>query len=229
MPFAITVAGQVFYIITSPEDTNLFYRNTKTLTFDEFIEDSMTDLGVTPDGVRKAFPKESGARSLASWAQELYRIQFLTGERADEFWATIHGSIDRSLQCDTLPKDAVLNSKGRAHTLSLWRWTRNTLIEAISRGLYGDIIFELEPDLVNIFAAFDDNSWKMMHKYPKSAAREVYDSLDKLNVMFQKYLQLPDEKRKGRAWVLQILEAKFKEFNLEGRDLAFCLIMPFWV
>lgn len=223
------MAGQVFYIITSPEDTNLFYRNTKTLTFDEFIEDSLTGLGVTPDGVRKAFPQEPGARSLASYAQELYRVQFLTGERADEFWASIHGSIDIYLQPGVLPKEAIIESQDHTQTLSLWRWTRSTFIESISRGLFGDVIFELEPNLVEVFAAFDDNSWKMMHKYPKYAAPEVYDSLDKLNVMFQKYLQFPDEKRRDRAWVLRGLESKFKEFNLEGRDLAFCFVMPFWV
>ena len=221
------MAGQIFYVITSPEDTNLIYRNTKTLTFDEFIEDLVRTLGVSEKGVRSAFFPGSGSRPLPYYAQEIYKTQFLPGQRFFELWESIHPRLQQRMTFENIPDHVVTRSQGNSKTVSLWLWVRSTLIESVTRSIFGDVVFELEPDLVNVFAAFDDNSWKLFYKYPKYAAKDMHDALDRLRAMLVKYLDLPREKR-GGAPIVRELEAKFREFGIEGNDLAFCLVMPIW-
>lgn len=60
------------------------YRNTKTLAFDEYVQDVMKSIGVSDDGMAKLWktPGEDGAserlqKSLAHAGGDFYRDQFL--------------------------------------------------------------------------------------------------------------------------------------------------------
>lgn len=47
-PFTIVVAGQKLCVITSSQDVHAVYKNSSTLTFDDYIRDMMLSFGMTP-------------------------------------------------------------------------------------------------------------------------------------------------------------------------------------
>ena len=55
-PLGMVIAGEQFYIITSPEDVTTVYNNKKGLTFDEYVQDMLRNLGCSPAGVEAGRP-----------------------------------------------------------------------------------------------------------------------------------------------------------------------------
>lgn len=236
-PFGVTVAGQTLYIITSPDYVPLIYRNTTTLTFDEFVRDMMLSVGASEDGVRKMWesPRPDSTnpdrlhKILAHAGEDYYRQQFHPGNHLGDLWVEIQQRINKNLNWDNVSHNCIVRGNHNQKTLSLLRWCQDVLLSSVTDAVFGPKLLQIEPDLLRTFITFDDNSWKLTYKLPRLVAEEVYAGKDKIVATFAKYFALPTSERKGQSWVVRTLETEMRKIEVEERDIAALFVMPFWV
>ena len=235
-PFALTVAGQRLYIVTSPQDVTDIYKNTKTLTFDEYVRDVMKSIGVSEDGISRLWKTPDNNmdhnrlhKALAHAGEDYYREQLLPGSHLDDLWERVLSLISSSIQWDKLPDASSNNTSDNMRTLSLLDWTRDVLLKAVTAGFFGDRLLELEPRLLEHFAAFDDESWKLTYKYPRSVSKNMYDAKDKMVAGVEAYFRLPKDQRSEAAWLIRKMEIETSNAGIDVHDLAAMITSLVWV
>lgn len=238
-PFGVTVAGQTLYVVTSLEYVPAIYRNTSTLTFDDFVRDMMLSVGASEDGVQKMWESprydNSGTQRLhkvlAHAGEDYYRQQFHPGDHLGVLWMNIQQRIEQNMKWDNIsPHCSIQEPFGKNEkTLSLLLWCQSTLLSSVTNAVFGPKLLQLEPALLRSFVTFDDNSWKLTYKLPRFVAQEVYDGKDHIISAFKKYFALPAGEREGRSWVVQMLETEMRGIGVREQDMAALFVMPFWV
>ncbi|KAI4207764.1 MAG: hypothetical protein LQ348_000460 [Seirophora lacunosa] len=238
-PFGVTVAGQTLYVVTSLEYVPVIYRNTSTLTFDDFVRDMMLSVGASEDGVQKMWESprydNSGTQRLhkvlAHAGEDYYRQKFHPGDHLGDLWMNIQQRIEQNMKWDNIsPHCTIQEPFGKNEkTLSLLLWCQSTLLSSVTNAVFGPKLLQLEPALLRSFVTFDDNSWKLTYKLPRFIAQEVYDGKDHIISAFKKYFALPASEREGRSWVVQMLESEMRGIGVREQDMAALFVMPFWV
>ena len=196
----------------------------------------MKSIGVSEDGIVKLWrcPKDTNSstqlhKPLAHAGEDFYRDQLLPGDHLDVLWKRIFQYIDSSMQWDKLPQSAIIDRTSESYALSLLEWTRDVLLKAVTTAFFGDRLLELEPQLLKYFAAFDDESWKLTYKYPRSMSKKMYIAKDKMLAGIEAWLRLPKNKRPEGAWLIQKLEAETNEAGITVHDLAAMVTSLVWV
>lgn len=115
------------------------------------------------------------------------------------------------------------------HAFSLLEWTRDVLLKAVTEAFVGGRLLELEPQLLQYFAAFDDESRKLTYKYPRNASRDMYRAKDKIVEAIEAYLRLPSYQRPDAAWLIQKFEFETSKAGIGVHDLATMLTSLLWV
>jgi hypothetical protein len=222
--------------VTSPQDVTDIYRNSKTLTFDEYVQDVMRSIGVSADGITKlwsvpADSKEPDSlhKALAHAGGDFYREQLLPGDHLDVLWERVISRISSFIQWGKLPKDTTLGNADDSAQTSLLHWTRQVLLKAVTEAFFGPQLLEIEPQLLQYFAAFDDESWKLTYKYPRYASKNMYEANDKILAAIEAYLRLPKAQRLEGAWLIQKLESEAGKIGISVHDLAAMITSLSWV
>ncbi|KAI4256319.1 MAG: hypothetical protein L6R42_006294, partial [Xanthoria sp. 1 TBL-2021] len=230
------VAGQLLYIVTSPQDVTDIYKNTKTLTFDEYIQDVMKSIGVSDDGITKLWstPDKSDNlgglhKALPHAGEDYYREQLLPGDRLDVLWQRVLGLIDSAIQWDQLPRTPSATTMDGVKTVSLLEWNRMVLLESVISAFFGPQLLQIDPQLLQHFAAFDEESWKLTYKYPRMISKDMYHAKDQLVAAVETWLNLPRDKRPDGAWLIQKLEMETSKLEMSTKDLAAMITSLVWV
>lgn len=212
------------------------YRNTKTLTFDEYVRDVMKSIGVSEDGIAKLWKSpgddrtsDSLHKTLAHAGEDFYREQLLPGHHLDVLWQRVLGLIDSSLEWDKLPKGTALDGTDKVKTFSLLQWAREALSKAVTEAFFGSQLLELEPQLLEYFTTFDNESWKLTYKYPRNMSKSMYDAKDKILTAIVAYFRLSKDQRLGGAWLIQKMEAETRRAEISVEDLAAMITSLLWV
>ena len=236
-PFAITVAGQRLYVITSSQDASKIYKNTSTLSFDQFVPDMMLSISASEDGVRKMwesprYGEDSSNRVhkiLAHAGEDYYRQQFHPGNHLDDLWLNIQTRIGKSLEWNGIPHGCRIAETTKTKNLSLLAWCRSTLLSSVTTSVFGPRSLETQADLLDTFVVFDDDSWKMNYKLPRFLCEEMHTAREKIVDTFGRYFALPAEQRSGGAWLVGSLETEMRKIEVPEHDIAALFGMPFWV
>ncbi|KAL9037718.1 MAG: hypothetical protein Q9180_003565 [Flavoplaca navasiana] len=235
-PFALTVMGQRLYIVTSPQDVSAIYKNTTTLTFDEFVRDMMLSFGASKEGVRKMWesPRTGGNVSslhkvLAHAGEDYYRQQFHPGDRLNDLWTNIQDRMSLCLQWSTITGKNEFPTQHDFKTVSLMNLCQDTLLSSATSAVFGDRLLELAPNLLKAFIVFDDESWKLTYKLPPFLAKDMHKARQQIFAALQSYFALPRRERAGATWVVDILETEMRRIQVEDHDIAALFGMPFWM
>lgn len=227
------MAGQMIYVLTSPQDVTQVYRNTKTLTFYEYVQDVTRSLGVSERGIEKLWQSTTDQKTsrhakkcLAEAGEDHYREQFLQGQHLDSLWQRIIHLLDAHVTWGRLVEDRTTHV---ASDISLLGWTQDVLLEVVVEAFFGDQLLRLEPQLLKHFLAFDDQSWKLTYKYPRRASKTMYQAKDNMVVAIEKYLVLPRSQRSEQAWLISKLESETKNADIDTHDLAAMITALLWV
>lgn len=239
-PFAVTVMGQQLYVVTSSADVSAVYRNTTTLSFDEFVRDMMLSIGGSEDGVRKMWesPRYETSKDgnsnrlhkiLAHAGEDYYRQQLQSGDLLEALWTRAQDLISTSLEWNNISSKFMLSSQDDSKTLSLLGWCRETLLESVTTAVFGEKLSQLNPDLMKTFVTFDDDSWKMNYKLPRFLCEEMHTARETILATFQKYFALPPHERGGESWLVRTIETEMRKIEVPESDIAALFAMPFWV
>lgn len=242
-PFKLTLAGQKFYVLTSPQDAALAYKNTDALTFDGFIRDAMVSCGLSPTAIAKMslFPKDGfkapipnpDQKCLAQITRDFHKLQLHPGEHQIILSQRFLDLIDQSLSWRVLASVAVpeyvISSKEGGVELSLKRWCGDVLLNAATQAFFGKSLLAAAPDIFRDFFAFDDDSWMLLYNYPRFLARDMYRGKDASVAALTKYFELPEESREDRAYFVRTLEQGLRDLDIDNQDIAKCFLMMYWV
>ena len=210
------------------------YKNTKTLTFDEYVRDVMKSIGISDDGIEKLWKPPTGIgkdrlhKALAHAGEDYYREQLLPGPQLDILWEQVLSDIASSIHWDNLPGSR-FNRAETSRSLSLLEWTSDVLLRSVVKGFFGDRLLQMDPQLLQNFAAFDKESWKLTYKLPRGVAKDMYDAKDKMVRSVKAYLQLPQDQRSEATWLIKKLEVEAGKANIDVQDLAAMITSLAWV
>ena len=112
--------------------------------------------------------------------------------------------------------------------MPLYEWCATVLGNAAMRALFGDVLLELEPRLLEYFYSFDAESWKLMFQLPPVFARRMHAAKDSSRSAYTRYFQIPQEKRSGTCHYIRSVEAKQRQAGMTDRDIAATAQMFFW-
>ncbi len=163
------------YVVTSAADVNAVYKTNTTLFWDAMLNDLMIAFGVesviipkllqTPD-FDVADETDLGARtrrlSHIPATLDHYKSRLLPEQRLYKFSDSLLGYIS-----DFLCWDKVYQRFGATTSkVSLNKFGGEILVEALSRAMFGNRIFEVELDLVQKMLNSNDDAWMLIFQYP---------------------------------------------------------------
>ena len=222
-PLGMVIAGEQFYIITSPQDVTTVYNNKKGLTFDEYIRDMLRSLGSSADGVEKMWTVQDHLhKNLAHAGEDFYRTQLLPGPRFEDFWPQTLTHLEQALNSPVL-----LGQRG-AQEQSLTDLCRKVLLGPVATAFFGSALLKHDPSIIEKFLAFDDTAWKINYKIPLPFSRDAHTTKDNLIASFHSYLKLPKEQRSDASWLVQKLESEMRQAGIMERDMATFAISVMW-
>ncbi|KAL8671947.1 MAG: hypothetical protein Q9168_003573 [Polycauliona sp. 1 TL-2023] len=168
-------------------------------------------------------------KALAHAGEDYYREQLLPGDRLDVLWQRALGLIDSAIHWDQLPQAPGTSVKNGNKMVGLLEWNRMVLLESVITAFFGSQLLEIDPQLLQHFSAFDEESWKLTYKYPPAFSKRMYHAKDQLVAAVHTYLQLPKDQRPDGAWLIQKLELETGKLGISTKDLAAMITSLVWV
>ena len=95
------------------------------------------------------------------------------------------------------------------------------------KAFFGNVLLELDPNLLNDFHQFDANSWMLLYQYPRPLAKPMFRAHDNGAEAFTRYFQLPATERKPCHYI-KTVEAKQRKAEMSDRDIDIVAQGMFW-
>lgn len=229
--------GQTLYIVTSPKHAAEVYNKISIFSWDEYLAELLVKFGVEPSALPKicedpkpgdarcASPSNPQSKSIVHLSEELYRRQFLPGPALDGFSDKLLGLIQGSLSWNRLPSRYNSNSG----YFPLMDFCAELLVDATTRILFDDIIYEIEPQLTQIVIDYTVEAWKILiFPYPKFGAQRLYNRRKIIQKTLIEYIKYPPEKRTGESWTMRNILEELKMADVGDKNMAAVVFMLFW-
>ncbi|KAF1948958.1 cytochrome P450, partial [Byssothecium circinans] len=239
-PFAIVLRGQLVYVITSARDATAVFRNVNDLAFNDFVKTLLKQAGISSTGVDAIFDQpasgtvncideKTSAKSLSYFCEKIVRRQLLPGDEFLTFQSEMINRVHERLRFDSIPPHVTCRVSGPVKVVSLRGWIKHTLLEAMTRSMYGDSLLNADPTFLDHFDLFDSESWKLTFKIPRRFAQGMFKEKAHLQETFDKYFDLPLEDRKDGCYMIKALESEMKAEGHSARDVSTYLLLLYWV
>lgn len=176
-----------------------------------------------PNEGKTALDPTQGSSAIHS-TLEFYKKQLLPGQKFDVMSGTLLGNLNGSLSKKYV-KARYCSSRV---SMSLKDFTGEILVDAITRTLFGDRVYECEPNLVRHLLDFNDDAWMLVFKYPQSAASKLNVARDNILKGSVAYVQSPAEVHSGQAWLIESVLKRQKNLGIGDQDRAAVLLMIYW-
>ena len=238
-PFAITVAGQSIYVLTSAGDIEELYKNKITLSWELFVQDLYRWIGFSNKAVEKLWqpPTEqqkilNPVRTLSpnEMVAEYQRRQLRPGKNLETLAKSIVHHVSGLLQWHNLSigQTHVSQSSEKSLSLSLIEWTTYAFIRSTTEIYWGKRIFETDPSLLQTYTTWERTSWKYVFQVPRLFSQDMYFARDKLVDAFAAYFRIPQAERTDAAWFVPIAEAEMRDIGLDESDLGRAHMLQHW-
>ncbi|KAM0802495.1 cytochrome P450 [Usnea florida] len=238
-PFAITLAGEKLYVLTSPKDVGESFRRTDTLSHDGFVEYLMKSFGVSNEGIEIMYRKFSvdghimlypnpHQKCLARLTVDIQKHQLL-GPEMESLSDRFLQFLSASLRWEYLDQQHISEDQIPKHkTMSLYSWCLDILLKAGTNAYFGERLLEMNPGLPQSFYEFDKNSWMILYPVPKVFSKRMSLPLSKNIRSLTAYFQLPKAERLGATWFNQTLEAEQRQLGMTDDDIARLMMLVHW-
>lgn len=235
------------YFISRAEDVTEAYRNTRTLTFDEFYRQVFVSMGTSREGVSKLFAsslkqtkavEDSHQKPAAQILREMQITQLQPGANLDALELAELAYLDRQMQPSILLRNPLRQTRSGVHgalneeeavELPLTQWCLDIATRAAQEALFGSALDRIDPNLPQKFLEFDNLSWKMLYQFPGFMASDLLEKRDYLRGVLQTFCDLPSHERNdAQAWVINSTEEKCRTLGLPSEDIASVLLILYW-
>ncbi|KAL9109060.1 MAG: hypothetical protein Q9227_006300 [Pyrenula ochraceoflavens] len=230
-PFALTAFGMTFYVVTQAKHSAEVYRNTETLSFEEFVQSLMRINGNDENIIRAVytdlptdktgFPNPQG-ESLGALAQRMHAHQLHPGESLVALQRQVQAWIHRNLSFASFATcPSVVPKSPTSIQVPLYQWCSETFIRLGQDVYFGDELSQIDSELPAAFLAFDELIWKMLYRYPSFLSADMTAPRTRVISSLNKYFQIPQSRRRGgTAWLINAMEDEMRAIGVEGGNLA---------
>ncbi|KAI7969025.1 hypothetical protein EIK77_008216 [Talaromyces pinophilus] len=240
-PFAMTLAGRTFYVLTNTRDISECNKNLITLSFDVFVKELMLNCGCSPSSVDKMCQEppryidgstttalNPSRKSISRLAMDFHQTQLLPGRpnsKLEELTRSMLSYVDAMVTWEIISVNSHYlkqNAKGTENEIqvSLMRFCGKILIEAATASYFGKAFSDIDPTIVDIFYTFDSEVWKLIYSYPRQLSKDVHLARDRLVAAFTTHFQRPQSERQGEAWFTKALEEEQRRIGLTEEEMA---------
>ncbi|MCJ1466039.1 hypothetical protein MMC07_004658 [Pseudocyphellaria aurata] len=241
-PFALSMLSGKLYILTSPEDVDAAYKNTTTLSWDDYLNDLLKGFGVRGEALKLAWhrPTTSDAsymhpssknfshKSLVHFIEEIYLRQLLPGPNLNVLGQSYLARLDDTLRWDRIEGSYMVNCTRKQKRLSLKMFCRNLMIDAITSSLFGGILQKIEPNVAQDMITFNDYAWLLVFGCPDIVSPELAGSRKRLTAALRIYMDLPEDQREGEAFAIRNVLAEQKVTGIDDKSRLAMLLMIYW-
>lgn len=231
-PFALTVFGHTFYVVTQAKQSAAVYKDTESLSFEEFVQTLMRTNGNDEETITKVssalpsdkpgFPNPDGL-SLIGLAERMHAYQLHPGENMTVLRGKVRDWINRQLNFDVLARECTYSpSKSANHIqLPLYQWTSDYFVRLGQHVYFGDVLDKIDPFYPNAYIIFDEVVWKMLYQYPSFLCRDMTAPRDQMMTSLKTYFQLPKSQRRGQAaWIVNAMEDEMRAIGVDDENIA---------
>lgn len=220
-----------FYVVTQAKHSAEVYKNTETLSFEDFVQNLMRingndesiirtiyyPLPTTKDG----FPNPFG-ESLGVLAQRMHAHQLQPGGNLDKLQRQVQGWLDCHVNLrDISTSPSAIAGQSASVEIPLYQWCSEYFIQMGQDVYFGEILAQVDPELPANFLVFDELIWKMLYKYPGLMSGDMTVPRAKVIASLQKYFEVPQSQRHdGAAWLINAMEEEMRALGVDGRNLA---------
>ncbi|KAK4206940.1 cytochrome P450 [Rhypophila decipiens] len=114
------------------------------------------------------------------------------------------------------------------HKVLLYSLCRESIVEAITRSLFGDHLHNINPDIVENMIKFNEHVWMVVFDYGAFFETPVSKPQKSLMDTLIKFIQTPPQRRGREAWVIKNMLAAMETTDIDVYSRASMLLMCFW-
>jgi hypothetical protein len=101
-------------------------------------------------------------------------------------------------------------------------------LRSVTTAIYGETIFKIEPEFLEIFSNFNDNGWKLPYRVPAMFSQDMITPKQAAQRAFRQYFDLPISDRADACWMVHEVEAKMRTAGITTDDINTFLLMLYW-
>ncbi|KND88582.1 7-alpha-hydroxycholest-4-en-3-one 12-alpha-hydroxylase [Tolypocladium ophioglossoides CBS 100239] len=230
-PFALTAFGMTFYVVTQVKQSVQAYRNSETLSFEDFVQGLMRTNGNSEEVIKAVYtalptdkagcPNPRG-ESLGVLAQRMHAHQLHPGDNL----VLLQKEVQRWLDChvnlgDIRASPSATSPNFKSVEVPLYRWCSEYFIQLGQDVYFGETLAEIDPTLPSTFLVFDELIWKMLYQYPDVLSSDMIKPRSRVIASLNRYFQVPQSQRTGgSAWLINAMENEMRALGVDGEDLA---------
>ncbi|KAF7876406.1 hypothetical protein EAF04_001498 [Stromatinia cepivora] len=240
-PFAITIAGQKWYVLTNAHDVSATYKiNDGSLSYEIFAREVFRVIGVSASGVSKVFqtqdPDKQGSqypkyKDLLALMKEFQVRQLYPGKPLDDLVKLSIDSLDNHMNLKTIFGRGswyIEAIDDDIPTVSLFGWISDLFIGFGQEAYFGKVLEEIEPDLIRTFQKFDAAAWQVLYQYPKILSGPMLANKSKMQAAMERYFNLPAGKRDCAAYLILELEKEMLRLGISKSDRGIFFFQIYW-
>lgn len=229
-PFAITALGTTSYVITGPKHSAEVYKNTETLSFEDYVKTLMRANGNSENIVKLmytalpfdklGFPNPLG-ESLGNLAQKMHIHQLQPGRNLTELQEKANNWITKSLNFSRLCQTQATSDDAPFLEVSLYKWCSDYFVRLGQHTYFGDLLEEIDPLLPEKYFVFDERIWQMLYQYPDQLSRSMSTARAEIISSLRQFFEISkDRRRDGSAWLINAWEDETKAIGVDDDNLA---------
>lgn len=229
----MTAFGITCYVVTEAKHSAEVYKNTETLSFEDFVQGLMRTNG-NKDSViqtmysklptnKDGFPNPTGT-SLGVLAQRMHIHQLYPGPNLLALQQQVLCWIDLHVTAQSF-RESIHPTK---HTgpdyiqVPLYKWCSDQLVHLGQHVYFGDLLNEIDPTLPDAFFVFDELIWKMLYQYPGFLSHDMSVPRARIIASLESYLRVPQGQRSdSAAWLINAMEDEMRAVGIvDNHELA---------
>lgn len=227
------------YVITKSEHVGQVYRNTETLSYEEFVQAMMRILGNSEPSVqamfeplpkdKQGFPNPHG-KPLGILFRQMHIHQLFPGENLTFLETRFYEFFDKHLHMKKLIGTCpyAISKAPEAIVLPLTQWCSDFFVRSGQTAYFGPKLEEIDPNLTDSFIIFDELSYQVIYQYPRVLAKKMLASRDRVLSGLKQYLQLPRDQRREEAWFVEAMESEMRAIGMSAEDMAIATMTIYW-
>jgi hypothetical protein len=180
---------------------------------------------------KMGFPNPQGT-ALGYFVRDMHHHQLFPGENLDLLEKVMVDWFDRHLHLDKMQALCApysVSTDKESIEVPLAKWCAELFTRAGEVAYFGDTLHQLEPDMATTFLEYDDLSWQVLYQYPRVFSAKMHAAMDRIQEIFLRYFEIPQEKRTKDAWFTKAIENECRALGISKQDLARFMGMVYWV
>ncbi|KAK8066137.1 hypothetical protein PG997_012884 [Apiospora hydei] len=199
-----------FYVVTSAKHSAEVYRNTNTLSFENFVQGLMRTNGNTDRVIRvmyaalpnnkPGFPNPQGD-SLGVLAQKMHIHQLHPGENLVSLQKAVQVWISGNVTMRALQETCSFAKSKTPSSIEMpvYQWCSNYFVRLGQHVYFGQTLDDIGPTLTDDFFVFDELIWKMLYQYPSFLSHDMSRPRTRIIASLKQYFQAPRRNGEMRA------------------------------